>query len=40
MTVNEALNALKELEAVLQACGHALGCLNYDGETEIGRAHV
>lgn len=33
MTVNEALNALKGLEATLRAYGHALGCLNYDGET-------
>ena len=33
MTVNEALNALAELEVTLRAYGHALGCLNYDGET-------
>ena len=33
MTVNEALKALGELEAVLRAYTHALGVLNYDGET-------
>ena len=33
MTVNEALSALTALEAELQAYGHALGCLSYDGET-------
>ena len=33
MTVNEALNALSELEATLQAYSHALGVLNYDAET-------
>ncbi len=33
MTVNEALNALTDLEATLRAYNHALGCLNYDGET-------
>ncbi|MDO4865428.1 MAG: carboxypeptidase M32 [Clostridia bacterium] len=33
MNLNEALNALKELEAILRAYNHALGCLNYDGET-------
>lgn len=33
MTTNEALTALTALEAELQAYGHALGCLSYDGET-------
>ena len=33
MTINEALNALSALERELRAYGHALGCLNYDGET-------
>ena len=33
MTVNEALSALAELESTLRAYNHALGCLNYDGET-------
>ncbi len=33
MTVTEALSALTALESTLQAYGHALGCLNYDGET-------
>ena len=33
MTIREALDALKKIEAELQAYGHALGCLNYDGET-------
>ena len=33
MNLNEALNALKELEATLRAYNHAIGCLNYDGET-------
>lgn len=33
MTGNEALRALRELESALHACGHVLGCLNYDGET-------
>ena len=33
MTTQEALSALKALEAELQAYGHALGCLSYDGET-------
>lgn len=33
MTVKDALSALAELEAALRAYGHALGCLNYDGET-------
>ena len=33
MTLNEALAALGGLEATLRAYNHALGCLNYDGET-------
>ncbi len=33
MTTTEALSALTALEAELRAYGHALGCLNYDGET-------
>ena len=33
MTTTEALSALASLEAELRAYGHALGCLNYDGET-------
>ena len=33
MTVNEALNALSDLEATLRAYTHALGVLNYDAET-------
>ncbi len=33
MTTQEALSALSALEAELQAYGHALGCLSYDGET-------
>ena len=33
MTLQEAVEALEELECELQAMGHALGCLNYDGET-------
>ena len=37
MTVNEALSALSELEAMLRAYTHALGCLNYDGETAAPR---
>lgn len=33
MTLNEALNKMDALEKVLNAYGHAIGCLNYDGET-------
>ena len=33
MTIQQALTELKELEALLHAYGHAIGCLNYDGET-------
>ncbi len=33
MTTNEALKSLEALEAQLRAYSHALGCLNYDGET-------
>ena len=33
MNLNQALSALNELEATLRAYQHALGCLNYDGET-------
>ncbi len=33
MTLNEARRALDELETALRAYGHAIGCLNYDGET-------
>ena len=33
MTVTEALSKLTALETTLRAYGHALGCLNYDGET-------
>ncbi len=33
MTLNEALRALDALEKTLNAYGHAIGCLNYDGET-------
>jgi hypothetical protein len=37
MTVNEALKSLSELETVLRAYTHALGVLNYDGETAAPR---
>ena len=37
MTVNEALNHLKDLETTLRAYTHALGVLNYDGETAAPR---
>jgi len=33
MNLTEALSALKALEAELRCYSHALGCLNYDGET-------
>ena len=33
MTLHEALATLYTLEAGLHACSHAIGCLNYDGET-------
>lgn len=33
MTVNEALRAMSALEKTLLAYNHAIGCLNYDGET-------
>ena len=33
MTINETLSALREIETALHACGHAIGCLNCDGET-------
>lgn len=33
MTTTEALNRLTELERTLRAYNHAIGCLNYDGET-------
>lgn len=33
MTQQEALSALSALEAALHAYEHAIGCLNYDGET-------
>ena len=33
MTTNEALKKLNALETELRAYNHALGCLNYDGET-------
>ena len=37
MNLNQALSALNELEATLNAYQHALGCLNYDGETAAPR---
>ena len=37
MTINEALNALSDLEATLRAYTHALGVLNYDAETAAPR---
>ncbi len=37
MNLNQALSALSELEAALNAYRHALGCLNYDGETAAPR---
>ena len=33
MTQSDALRALDALEATLRAYSHAIGCLNYDGET-------
>ena len=33
MTLNDALTKLTDLEAILRYYSHALGCLNYDGET-------
>ena len=33
MTLNEARRALEALEKALNAYGHAIGCLNCDGET-------
>ena len=33
MTLTDALSKLTALETTLRAYGHAIGCLNYDGET-------